>query len=340
MKAVHFLGNRRVSVDEVPILEPPAGWVRVRSMASAICGSDMHGYRADKARGQVPGHEPCGIVDKLGECVTDVEIGMRTMVYHLYRCEHCKYCYSGEYWSCVNKIGYASSDADYILAPAGNCLPLPDDFSYVDGALISCNVGTAYNTAKRLGVNGLDSVIVFGMGPVGLYSAQMAKEFGAAQVLGVDLVPERLALAERIGVVDTALNGREVDVVEAAWDLTGGEGATKGIETSGAPKARVQMIDSLRQLGWGALVGIHTGEDDATTLYPSRQLLQRQIGILGCHVFNKGDYGDMVELIRNKKVDLSLPITHRFRIEDAAQAFELYDTLTTGKVVFEWEDPQ
>jgi D-arabinose 1-dehydrogenase-like Zn-dependent alcohol dehydrogenase len=185
--------------------------------AAAVCGSDLHGYRAPREKrppdgqgGIIPGHELSGVVHSIGEGVTGVHVGDRVAVYHYRGCGHCQQCRAGRLMWCAQKRGYGGpihgSDADLLVTDARNCLPLPDDFSFAAGALLMCVAGTAYEAMRKLDASGRGTLAIFGLGPVGLTGLLMARAMGA-QVVGIDVSPERLALASRLGaqaVVDAA----------------------------------------------------------------------------------------------------------------------------------------
>ncbi len=131
--------------------------------------------------------------------------------------------------------------------PSRTLVSLPDELSFEEGAAISCGTGTAWNGLRKMGISGRDTVAVFGQGPVGLSGTQCAKVMGA-RVIAVDIVPERLALAKKLGA-DHVVNSSEIDPVTAIQELTSGAGASAALETSGNPNARSQILQSLGIFG-------------------------------------------------------------------------------------------
>ncbi len=338
MRGVLVLGDHQVQIADFPPLEIGPDECLVRMQAAAICGSDLHGYHASReSRGersrQIAGHEPCGVVEQVGELVTEPRVGDRVMIYPGRGCGRCKRCLRGDVWLCPQNLPLKSgSMADYTVAPARYCLPLPDDFSFVLGAIIACNAGTAYYIVKRMGLSGGATLAVFGLGPVGLCGLLWARAFGA-QVIGVDPIPERRKLAEELGAVST-VDPTGGGTPAAIRGLTDGEGVQFSLETSGHPMARSDALDCLASLGTAGYVGISPA--DQPSIQIGRQVMRRNLGLVGSHIYNLADYYDMVALIRRHKIDFERIATHRFPLERAPEAFQVGATQRTGKVLFVW----
>ncbi|XID96075.1 alcohol dehydrogenase catalytic domain-containing protein [Paenibacillaceae bacterium WGS1546] len=232
MKGVIFPGDKKVEVREFPVPVPGAGEVRVKLKASAICRSDMSLYygnpvvggEAAKTGAIIPGHEPAGVVESVGENVKHVKPGDRVAVYLAVGCGQCDHCKSGYMmfcptWQCVG-FDQHGGDADYMIVPEINCMKLPDEMSFRTAAVSTDAVGTLYHAQKSLAVSGRDTVSIFGLGPMGGAGILVAKALGAT-VIAVDMIDERLELAKELGA-DHVLNGREMNVVEEIKRLTGG----------------------------------------------------------------------------------------------------------------------
>ena len=338
MQGVVFLGDRRAEVREFPNPEPGPGEVVVQLKAGGLCGSDLHLYRqtADQRAGNdiVPGHEPCGVVAVLGAGVTNVQVGDRVSVYHYRGCGYCKHCLGGNLMWCDQRRGYGGpihgSDADFILTDARNCLPLPAELTFAHGAMMACNAGTAFSSMSKLRVSGMDTVAIFGQGPVGLAGTLFARALGG-RVIAVDPIAERRALALELGAAE-AINPMQVDPIEAIRDLTHGEGADCTFETSGSGAGQNGAVECLRLGGRGVFVGI--GHNDKT-LSPS-QIIGRQLTLMGSFVLPIQMYYEMARFILDHKVPLDALVTHRFPLEKAPEAFTLFDSGKTGEVIFEW----
>ena len=341
MTAVVCVGDRKVEVRQLPVDTPGPDEIRIRVMASAICGSDLHQYRqsADE-RAKLGfsrfalGHEPCGVVESVGPGVTHPKVGDRVVVYHLPGCGHCEHCRRGEPGFCPEIKGFSrfrnGGDAEYMVLPARNSLPLPDDFDFEEGALLACNVGTAYGAARKAGASGDITLAVFGLGPVGLYCVMVARAFGA-HVIGVDVQPTRLELAAKTGAnaVATATAPDLQDQLRAFGD---GKGVHAAIDTSGSPAGRASAIDALRVHGTFVEVGV--GSDP--TIRPSRQIQGKELTLKGSWIYKLYEWEDLLAFTRRHKLPIKSLVTHRVRADAAIDAFKLADAATAGKIMFDW----
>jgi threonine dehydrogenase-like Zn-dependent dehydrogenase len=339
MKGVVFLGDKTCRVDEFPDPEPGPGEVRVKMMATGICGSDLHTYRIspDDLRKRSPGilgHEPCGVVDQLGIGVTRVQEGQRVTVYHRLGCGHCPQCAAGRLMTCPEWRGYGGavngSFADYVLADERNCIPLPDSASFIDGAFIACPAGTAYSALHKLDARAGGCLVVMGLGPVGLSAVPLAKAMGA-EVIGVDLIPERLDLGRKLGA-DLTIDAGGGDPVDAIREHTGGAGAAMAFETSGNPKGREGAVRCLGLQGRAAFVGV--GNSDKV-ISPG-DLIARELTLMGSCCLPLQMAWELVEFFEKHEISMVEAVTHRFPLEDAPEALRVFDEGHTGKVVFEW----
>jgi threonine dehydrogenase-like Zn-dependent dehydrogenase len=338
MRGVVFTGDRRAEVRDFPDPEPGPGEVVVRIKAAGLCGSDLHLYRQTAAQragnDTIPGHEPSGVVETLGPGVDTVQVGDRVSVYHYRGCGHCKHCRAGNVMWCAERRGYGGpihgADADLLLTDARNCMPLPDQLSYAHGALMACAAGTAFSSMHKLQVSGQDTLVIFGQGPVGLCGLLVAKARGG-RVIGVDPIAERRALSLQLGA-DAALDPGQSDVLAAVRDLTHGEGADLAFETSGSAAGQNGAVDCLRLGGKAVFVGF--GVQDKT-LNPS-QFIGRQLTLMGSFVMPVYMYYDLAQFILDHDLPLDRMVTHRFPLEQAPEAFALFDQGATGKVVLEW----
>jgi len=339
MKGVVLLGDRECCVKEFPDPEPGAGEVRVKMMATGICGSDLHLYHMGKEQAEnrgdrIPGHEPCGIVDKLGHGVTKVKEGDRVTIYHYLGCGYCDQCAAGNLMWCREARGYGGpvdgSHADFVIADERNCVPMPDSVSFIDGAFIACPGGTAYSSMRKLDVKAGDTVAVFGLGPVGLSGVIVAKAKGG-KVIGVDILDKRTGLATKLGA-DAVVNASKDDPVGAIRNFSNGKGAALAFEASGSSKGRSDIVSCLRRGGKAVFVGAGSSEK---VINPG-QFIGSQLTLMGSFVLPLWLTWEMVDFVDSQKVSFEGTVTHRFSIEDAPEAYKLFDEGNTGKVVFEW----
>src|SRR5213078_206123 len=312
--------------------------------ASGMCGSDLHNYRAPaqpagavvggikREAGMIAGHEPCGIVAGVGAGVTEKEtrVGQRVMNHHYDGCGSCKHCRAGWTQMClagavVFGSGRHGAHARYMKVPVSTLVPLPGSLSFVTGAAISCGTGTAYGALKRLNLQGGEIIAIFGQGPVGLSATQLAVAMGA-RVIALDISPERRALAREFGA-NEVIDARSNNPVEAIRELTHGEGAHKTLDTSGAGEARAAAVRATRS--WGT--ACYVGERGQVTLDVSPDLLRRQITLVGSWTFSTQGQADCAEFVADRKIDVEKLFTHRWRLDQAEEAYRLFDTQTSGK---------
>jgi threonine dehydrogenase-like Zn-dependent dehydrogenase len=210
-------------------------------------------------------------------------------------------------------------------------LHLPEALTYADGALVACGFGTAYQGVLRAGVSGRDRVLVVGLGPVGLGAVMLAASSGA-EVIGVDLVPERLELAERAGAAHVLMGGE--GATEQVMDLTGGRGTEVGLDCSGSAAGRLLCLEAART--WGRVV--YLGEGGSVTLEPSPLLLHKQLTLHGSWVCGLYEMGELLEHLARKGLHPETTVTHKFPLSETKRAYEAFDAGRTGKVVISWED--
>src|SRR5262250_1377557 len=346
MRGVVFLGERKLELREFPDPTPGPGEVVVAMKASGMCGSDLHPYRAagnaaaalglgGSGGPVIAGHEPCGVVAERGAGVAeaDAPTGQRVMVHHYRGCGRCKHCRVG--WAQLCRQGIVvygmtghGGHAQFISVPAYTLVPLPDSIGFPAGAAISCGTGTAYGALKRLDVSGRDTLAVFGQGPVGLSATMLGRAMGA-RLIAIDVVPERLSLARDFGA-EHVVNAKDADPVKAIHDLTRGEGAETTMDCSGSSEGRLGALQSAATWGRVAFVG----EGGQTTIDVSKHMLRRQLTVHASWTFSAVGQEECARFVADRKIPLKRLLTHRFRLDQAEEAYRLFDTQTTGKGVF------
>ncbi|MFT5508152.1 MAG: threonine dehydrogenase-like Zn-dependent dehydrogenase [Hyphomicrobiaceae bacterium] len=346
MRGVVFLGDRKLELREFPDPTPGPREVVIEIKASGMCGTDLHQYRAPaspegsetggikRQAGSIAGHEPCGVIAAVGSAVTEQEarVGQRVMDHHYDGCGGCKHCTGGWTQMCLDGTTVFGSSshgghAKYMKAPVHTIVPLPDALSFETGAAISCGTGTAWGALKRLNLRGDETIAIFGQGPVGLSATQLATAMGA-RVIALDVSPERRQMAEDFGA-EVVIDARSNDPVEAIRDLTHGEGAHKTLDCSSSPDARAAAVRSTRS--WGT--ACYVGEGGQVTLDVSPDLIRRQITLVGSWTFSKQGQAECAEFIADRKIAVDKLFTHRWTLDQAEEAYELFDTQTTGKAV-------
>ncbi|MBL26174.1 MAG: iditol 2-dehydrogenase [Rhodospirillaceae bacterium] len=349
MKGIVFVGNRQVELQDFDDPTPGPGEVVLEMKASGMCGSDLHVYRSPgggpaaaaalglggEGTSVIGGHEPCGVVAARGPEVSEAQapIGARVMVHHYKGCGGCPSCRQG--WSQLCADGFTvygitghGGHAPYMKVPASTLVSLPEELSFEEGAAISCGTGTAFGALKRMDMPGGVTLAVFGQGPVGLSATLLAVAMGA-RVIAVDVNADRLALAKQMGA-DETVDASATDPITAIRGMTRGRGADYTLECSGNPDARAAAVRSTRTWGTTCFVG----EGNSVTLDVSPDILRRQLTLIGSWTFNTIGQDDCARFIAEHEVPLKQLISHRFRQDQAAEAYTLFDTQTTGKGVF------
>ncbi|MFO1143025.1 MAG: zinc-binding dehydrogenase [Amaricoccus sp.] len=339
MKAVVFLGEDRIEVRDYDRPTPGLDEVIVRIKASGMCGSDLHHLHGPKRSDDqivIEGHEPCGVVEEVGSAVAprEAKIGDRVMVHHYDGCRTCNYCRTGWTQFCPNaRIVYGGLEgdgahADFMKVPAHTLVRLPDELSFKAGAAIACGTGTAYGAIHRIGLRGDETVAVFGQGPVGLSCTLFAKAFGA-RVIALDVGEERLEMARRFGA-DVTINPAKEDPVAALRKLSSdGDGVDKAIECSSNPTARRQAIEGVRRWGSACMVGV-----GGPLEVSSDQVIILSKTVMGSLTFSKNQMADCARFVVERGLDIDALFTHEFRLDQAEEAYALFDQKKIGKGVF------
>ena len=262
-------------------------------------------------------------------------------MYHYAGCGHCKYCLSGNIMLCNDKraLGWNmhGANAKYLLTKAECCLPLPDNVSFIDGAFIACIASTAYSALKKLNPFGNETLAIFGLGPVGLTTLLLAKAM-CIKVIGVEMNPERIDLAKKIGA-DEVINASKEDPVKILKCLNNGEGPKKILEASGNPDAQKNSAEAAALKGDIVMVGLSGAIGPAgkfkTNIDP-HTIIAKELRLMGSYVMPINYYFELVEFIEAKKIKFDKLVTHRFSLEKAGEAFEIFDKGSTGKIIFEF----
>jgi L-iditol 2-dehydrogenase len=344
-----FMGDCKVDLREFDDPSPGPGEVIVEMKASGMCGTDLHYYRHGMASSLemlgmrdrmesdliIGGHEPCGVVAAVGPGVDpkSFRVGDRVIVFHYDGCLACQQCRSGWTQLCgkgARIFGVLShgGHAEYMKVPAASLVHLPDALSFVAGAAIACGTGTAYGALLRLGITARDTLAVFGLGPVGLSVAQLAAAMGV-EVFGIDVNADRVERAKAFGVAH-AIDGSKLDPVDEIHRLTGGHGATCAIDCAGVEISRRQAVQSTGLWGRVAMVAVGGG----FSVDVMKDLVGKQRTLMGSFTLSEGAMQDCAEFIAKHELGIDALFTSRWRLEDAADAYEDFNKQSSGKGVF------
>jgi D-arabinose 1-dehydrogenase-like Zn-dependent alcohol dehydrogenase len=338
MTAVFLPGNKQVEVRAVPVPEIGPDEVLVEIKASCICRSDLSLYYGNAvisggdSNQFVCGHEPAGTVVQVGEAVTEFSEGDDVAVYLGVGCGVCHHCRTGHFYLCAKWkcLGFTmdGGNAEFLKVPARNLLKTPKGMSHLAAAISTDAFGTLFSASRKLGVNGLSRIGIWGLGPMGAAGTLAAKAMGG-KVVALDPIAERRAFALSLGA-DLVLDPRDATAAEQIREFADGEGLTGAIDCSGQSAAHNMALDALAPMGKLALVG----EAATSTIKPSDQLIRKQVTMFGSWYFSIDEYADILQLIKAHKIDLERLATHTFALEEAETAFRLFDARETEKAVF------
>jgi len=341
MRAAYLPGNDQVEIRTLPVPRPAHGEVLLRVKASTICGSDIRciyhehlGKGPEGYQGVIAGHEPSGQIVEVGPGCRRFAVGDRVIVYHISGCGVCNDCRRGYMISCTSQkyrraYGWQRDGgmADYMIAEEKDLIALPDELSYADGAQVACGFGTVYEAIEKVGVSGNHAVLITGLGPVGLAVAALSRKLGAQQIIGIDVVPERLEIAKSLGLCDSVLRSGS-DNVSAVRDLTRSYGVERAFDCSANASARATAIRATRK--WGRIAFV--GEGGGVEFNPSPDIIHDQKTIYGSWVTSTWLMEELVERLVRWNLHPASIITHRYGLEQAADAYALMASGKCGKV--------
>lgn len=340
MRGAYLPGNSTVVLKDCPIPKPGHGQVLVKTKASTICGSDIRAiYREHTGKGAegyqnvIAGHEACGQVVEEGAGIRRFKTGARVIVYHISGCGVCHDCRMGYMISCSSPLRAAygwqrdGGMADYLLCDEKDLVELPDSLSYTDGAQVACGFGTVYEAIQKVGVNGNDSVLVVGLGPVGLATLMLCRALGAQKLYGIESNPYRIELAKKLKLADKIFTPADTNVDEIRV-LTNGNGVERAFDASASDAGRATAIRATRQ--WGKIAFV--GEGGTIHFNPSPDIIHPQKSIYGSWVTSIWLMENLVEELLRWNLHPEALVTHRFPLEKANEAYQLMAGGNCGKV--------
>jgi len=321
----------------VPVIGPHDVLVRIK--ATSICGTDMHIYNWDAwaesavITPNVFGHEFAGIVEAIGDQVTNAEVGDYISGEGHIVCGHCRACRTGNAHVCPNTRSFGISApgcfAEFAVLPASNVIHNRPDMPF-ELACLQDPLGNAVQTVLSGDIVG-KSVAVIGTGAIGLMAIAVAKACGAGTIIAVDINPYRLGMARQIGA-DVLINSAETSMAEAVRSHTNGEGAEVILEMSGHPEAIRGGFEAAAHAARVSLLGIPTND---VALDLARHLTFKGIrveGITGRRMYQS--WYQMKGLLDSGRLKLDGLVTHTFTLERFQDAFELMKSGNCGKIVF------
>ncbi len=342
MRAVTYQGVRRVSVEDVPkpVLQSSTDAI-IRVTLSAICGSDLHVFHG-RIRGMEPGdivgHEYVGTVEQLGDDVKLLTPGSRVLGSFFTACGHCWACRMGFFTQCIHSqlFGFGSrfgnlsgAQAQWVRVPYADqtLRPLPESITDEQGILIEDILSTAYFATQRGNIVAGDIVAVIGAGPVGLLSIQMAYVFGASLVVALDLVPQRLEQAQRLGAHPLLVNGKEGAITH---DLTNGRGVDVVIEAVGSGAGLDLASRLARPFATISAAGVFT---EPSLPLPMGRIFAKDLTLRSGMANVMSAFGPVMALVENGRLKPEVVITHRMPLEASEEAYQIFDQKEAMKII-------
>jgi len=304
---------------EVPDPVPGDGEIVVDVHCAGICHTDAH-YRAGNGKTALPvtvGHEIAGVVSAVGANVADLREGQRVALHYLLYCGTCERCrrYGEQFCASGAMLGKERDGgyAERIVVPAANAIAIPDEVPSEIAAIMMCSTATAYHAMRLAGIGRGDSLAVLGFGGLGVSATLLARALGVAEVFAVDVVPEKLALAESFGA--TPIDVRETAAHRALLGATDGRGVDVALEFTGHAEVARSGLRSLTPGGRLMIVAINLRKFEFD---PFADLLARERRIIGCSDHTRAELVELMELARSGALNLSRAVTRRVPFEAEA----------------------
>lgn len=348
--------HQALHLEDIPIPSPRAGEVLVKVTACGVCHTDLHVIKGEVAFPTpcVLGHEISGTVAALGPGVDSLQEGSPVSCAFIMPCGTCRFCAQGrddlcETFFAMNRLKGTLYDgetrlarpsgeplwmysmaglADYAVVPAANVFPLPEAVRPHEAAILGCAVFTAYGAVRNSAdLHAGERVAIVAVGGVGMNLVQVARAFGAAQIIAIDIVDEKLEMARRLGATHT-VNGARENVVSTVRGLTNGIGVDVAFEALGRAETFIQASEVLRDGGRMVAIGIAPG----TTTAPLEitRLVRRSQRVIGSYgARTRTDMPQVLDLAARGVFRPEDVVTRRYRLEEVDAA---YTALARGEI--------
>jgi len=331
MRAAVLHGPNDLRVEDVdkPSAGPHDAVVRIQK--AAVCGTDLHIY-AGRLKASYPvilGHEFSGTISEIGSQVSGWKEGENVFASPNVFCGECYYCKAGQGNICVDVkvlgLHQNGAFAEYIKLPARALYRLPGNVPFEEGALIGDQFATTAHGLMKTGIRFGDFVQIFGAGPIGLFTAQIAKTSGATVSIA-DVVPDRLQFAKEVLGVDYTVNSKEEDPVRRVMALTNGLGADITVEAIGIPVTLEQAVMSAKRNGKVLVLGIFDKPTEVNMLH----VVYREKTIIGSFAHAQGDMEKVLALLQSGRVSLKPFTRTTMPLTDVGKAIELFERRAPG----------
>ena len=340
MRKAVILGERKAGLVEMPIPKPKEDWVLVRMHVVPMCTEYkawLHGGGTTGSQVNALGHEGAGeVVEVAQPC--GVKVGDRVVLMGAGPCGRCEYCRSGNFIHCSNRTDYGEftgekeptgAYAQYRLGSAWLCPQIPDDISYEKGSMAWCGLGPSFGAMQTMNVGGFDTVLIVGLGPVGLGAVVNASYLGA-RIIAVERVPWRMQRAKEMGE-EIVLSPDDPDIVAQIKAQTDGLGVTCALDCAGVVASERLCIDATRAKGKVCFIAECS---DDLPIKVSPDMIRKGLTIIGQWHYSLNDFPMIMQVIRESPL-LDLLISHRFPMSQVQEALALSATHQCGKILLD-----
>ena len=333
MKRAVVVGERQAALVDASDPTPVENWVVVKVHAAPMC-AEYKNFVGGTQNGLM-GHEAAGEVVAVAQ-PGRVKLGDRVVAMPLYGCGSCALCRSGDYIHCQQPPDFTaatgqtegrSAMAQYILKQDWLLMPIHDGMSYERAALACCGLGPSFGAMQTIGLSTFDTILITGLGPVGLGAIVNAR-FRGARVIAVESVPWRVERAQAMGAA-AVVDPRDEGALARIMELTGGRGADCALDCSGNVKAERLCVDATRRKGKIAFVGECY---DDLKLRISPDMLRKGLTLIGAWHYNLNDYPKIVRVIQESP-SIDQLISHVIAMSEIQAAFELSASHETAKII-------
>jgi 2-desacetyl-2-hydroxyethyl bacteriochlorophyllide A dehydrogenase len=323
VKALIYEGPRQMTLHEVEMPRLSAGDVLIEVAYSGICGSELSGFLGESSLRQPPlifGHEFSGRIVQRGSQAQTYAVGTRVTANPLISCGQCHYCTQSQEQLCVHRrllgAALAGSNAAYVAVPEGSVVALPDTVTF-EQATLAEPVAYALHVAQKAQFSESDTLVVYGMGPIGLFVLQAARHYGVRRIYAVDTNSERLAMAEALGATQI-LNPVNIDVPQFLADSTNGLKASVAVDAVGNAITRKNAVISVRAGGTVIFSGLHSAE----TALPINDMIRNEVTTAGAFAYTAAQFRSAVDLVAQGVIGLHDEWIIKAPLEDGRQWFE------------------
>lgn len=331
MKVARLYSFNDIRIEEMPVPEPGPGEALVRTRACGICSGDVMPWYIEKKAPLVLGHEPSGVIEKVGEGVVSYKKGDRVFIHHHAPCLTCKFCVRGDYVQCrtwkTSRI-MPGGVSEYVLVPEVNLrndtLIIPNGTSFEDATLVEPAACVVKGLQRSRMVRG-DTVLIIGMGVMGMLNLLVAKECGAGPVVCADRVPFRLRRATELGA-DAVIDASAEKLPDGLRRVTGGEMAELVVVGPNSVEVMRQGIECVRP--GGTVLLFTPAKPGETLVLDPNYLYFNDINLVTSYSCGPSDTSGALDLVSRGIVSAEKLVTHRFPVEETAEAFRL--TATAG----------